>query len=147
MFLGAQGALLTGRTSSSERAPRGIAVRRWGCGRKKGRASEPTKLPQEPIDGVPKRSTSTISRSSQWPASPTSSQARSFSTIRADKIYLADDPSHHKIEAGAASAAFHSDSTGVTISNLIIQKFDAPIPFPVQSRAAKTGQWQTTRFG
>ncbi|RZI59983.1 MAG: right-handed parallel beta-helix repeat-containing protein, partial [Zymomonas sp.] len=44
----------------------------------------------------------------------------------ADKIYLADNPSGHTVEAGIASAAFESDASGVTISNLVIQHFNAP---------------------
>ncbi|MEX6505857.1 right-handed parallel beta-helix repeat-containing protein [Jiella sp. M17.18] len=44
----------------------------------------------------------------------------------ADKIYFADNPAGHTVEAGNASAAFDSNSTGVTVQNLTIQKFDAP---------------------
>lgn len=52
-----------------------------------------------------------------------------FFDYAADKIYLADDPSMHKIEAGVAPAAFHSDAVGVTVGNLIIEKFNSPVQF------------------
>lgn len=44
-----------------------------------------------------------------------------------DKIYLADNPQGHLVEAGVSPGAFASDATGVTISNLTIEQFDAPI--------------------
>ena len=52
-----------------------------------------------------------------------------FFDYTADKIYLADDPSEHRIEAGIATAAFDSDANGVTIDNLTIQKFNSPVQY------------------
>ena len=44
-----------------------------------------------------------------------------------DRIYLADNPAGHTVEAGVSSGAFVSGATDVTISNLTIEQFDAPI--------------------
>ncbi|KQT50670.1 hypothetical protein ASG43_05115 [Aureimonas sp. Leaf454] len=49
-----------------------------------------------------------------------------FFDYAADKIFLADNPAGHTVEAGVASAAFESDASGVGISNLVIQQFNAP---------------------
>jgi Right handed beta helix region len=39
------------------------------------------------------------------------------------RIYLADDPTNHKVEATVASFAFQSTASGVSISNLTIEKY------------------------
>ena len=40
-----------------------------------------------------------------------------------DRIYLADDPTNHKVEATVASFAFESTASGVSISQLTIEKY------------------------
>lgn len=47
----------------------------------------------------------------------------------ADKIYIADNPSGHKVEAGKSEHAFNSTANGVTIENLIIEKYNAPAQY------------------
>jgi Right handed beta helix region len=44
----------------------------------------------------------------------------------ADRIYIADNPTGHKIEAGKLVDAFHGTATNVTIKNLVVEKYDAP---------------------
>ena len=41
----------------------------------------------------------------------------------AGRVYLADDPTNHKVEATVASFAFQSTASGVSISNLTIEKY------------------------
>ncbi|KQT50686.1 hypothetical protein ASG43_05210 [Aureimonas sp. Leaf454] len=45
----------------------------------------------------------------------------------ADLIVFADDPAGRKVEAGVTPAAFASGADGVTISNLMIEQFAAPV--------------------
>src|SRR5262245_58445166 len=45
----------------------------------------------------------------------------------ADRIYIADDPTGHTIEAGKLTDAFHGDATNVTVENLVIEKYDPMI--------------------
>ena len=45
----------------------------------------------------------------------------------ADKIYFQDDPAGHKVEAGVSPFAFQGGAKGVTIENLVIEKYDPPV--------------------
>lgn len=45
----------------------------------------------------------------------------------ADVIVIADNPSGRKVEAGVSPAAFASRAVGVTISNLTVEQFNAPV--------------------
>ena len=45
----------------------------------------------------------------------------------ADKIYIADNPAGHKIEAGKLADAFHGNAQNVTVQNFVVEKYDAPI--------------------
>jgi hypothetical protein len=42
------------------------------------------------------------------------------------RVYLADDPTSHKVEATVASFAFESTASDVSISNLTIEKYGSP---------------------
>ena len=44
-----------------------------------------------------------------------------------DKIYIADNPTGHTIEAGKLTDAFHGSATNVTVQNLVIEKYDPQI--------------------
>ncbi|PWT79267.1 MAG: hypothetical protein C5B58_14025, partial [Acidobacteria bacterium] len=44
----------------------------------------------------------------------------------ADKIYIANNPTGHTIEAGKLSTAFQSAAKNVTVQNFIVEKYDAP---------------------
>ena len=57
----------------------------------------------------------------------------------ADKIYIADNPTGHTIEAGKLTDAFHGSATNVTVQNLVIEKYDPPI----QDGAIQGGQGWT----
>lgn len=46
----------------------------------------------------------------------------------ADKIYFQDDPAGHKVEAGVSPFAFRG-GTGVTVENLVVEKYDSPTQF------------------
>jgi len=45
----------------------------------------------------------------------------------ADKIYLADNPAGHKVEAGKLTDAFHGSAQNVTVKNLVVEKYDSPV--------------------
>ena len=46
----------------------------------------------------------------------------------ADKIYIADNPAGHVVEAGRLAYAFHHDGAeNVTVKNFVVEKYDAPI--------------------
>ena len=45
----------------------------------------------------------------------------------ADKIYIADNPAGHVIEAGKLADAFHGNAQNVTVKNFVVEKYDAPI--------------------
>ena len=45
----------------------------------------------------------------------------------ADKIYVADNPAGHTVEAGKLTDAFHGSATNVTVQNLVIEKYDPKI--------------------
>ncbi len=45
----------------------------------------------------------------------------------ADKIYFQDDPAGHKVEAGVSPYAFLGGAKGVTVENLVIEKYDPPV--------------------
>jgi parallel beta-helix repeat protein len=45
----------------------------------------------------------------------------------ADKIYIADSPTGHTIEAGKLTDAFHGSAANVTVQNLVIEKYDPQI--------------------
>src|SRR3954447_22805519 len=45
----------------------------------------------------------------------------------ADKIYIANNPTDHTIEAGKLTDAFHGSATNVTVQNLVIEKYDPQI--------------------
>ena len=45
----------------------------------------------------------------------------------ADKIYIADNPAGHTVEAGKQTDAFHGNATNVTVQNLVIKKYDPEI--------------------
>lgn len=45
----------------------------------------------------------------------------------ADKIYFQDDPAGHKVEAGVSPFAFAGGAKGVTVENLVIEKYDPPV--------------------
>ena len=45
----------------------------------------------------------------------------------ADKILLGDNPAGHKVEAGATAHAFSGTAGGVTVRNLVIEKYAPPI--------------------
>ena len=45
----------------------------------------------------------------------------------ADKIYIADNPAGHTVEAGKLTDAFHGSATNVTVQNLVIEKYDPQI--------------------
>jgi len=57
----------------------------------------------------------------------------------ADKIYIADNPIGHTIEAGKLTDAFHGSATNVTVQNLVIEKYDPTI----QNGAIQGGQGWT----
>ncbi len=45
----------------------------------------------------------------------------------ADKIYIADNPTGHTVEAGKQTDAFHGSAKNVTVQNLVIEKYDPMI--------------------
>jgi hypothetical protein len=45
----------------------------------------------------------------------------------ADKIYIANNPTGHTIEAGKLTDAFHGSATNVIVQNLVIEKYDPQI--------------------
>ena len=45
----------------------------------------------------------------------------------ADKIYIADNPAGHTIEAGNLVDAFHGNAQNVTVQNLVIEKYNPPV--------------------
>ena len=45
----------------------------------------------------------------------------------ADKIYIANNPIGHTIEAGKLVDAFHGTAQNVTVQNLVVEKYDAPV--------------------
>ena len=59
----------------------------------------------------------------------------------ADKIYIADNPAGHTVEAGKLTDAFHGSATNVTVQNLVIEKYD-PV---IQDGAIKGDQSWTIR--
>ena len=59
----------------------------------------------------------------------------------ADKIYIADNPTGHTVEAGKLTDAFHGSATNVTVQNLVIEKYDPMI----QDGAIRGGQGWTIR--
>ena len=59
----------------------------------------------------------------------------------ADKIYIADNPTGHTVEAGKLTDAFHGSATNVTVQNLVIEKYDPQI----QDGAIRGGQGWTIR--
>ena len=59
----------------------------------------------------------------------------------ADKIYIADSPTDHTVEAGKLTDAFHGSATNVTVQNLVIEKYDPQI----QDGAIRGGQGWTIR--
>src|SRR5262245_53745162 len=54
----------------------------------------------------------------------------------ADKIYIADNPTGHTVEAGKLTDAFHGSATNVTVQNLVVEKYDPMI----QSGAIRVDQ-------
>jgi len=42
------------------------------------------------------------------------------------RVYIADDPTNHKVEATIAAFAFESDASDVVISNLTVEKYGGP---------------------
>ena len=59
----------------------------------------------------------------------------------ADKIYIADSPTDHTVEAGKLTDAFHGSAKNVTVQNLVIEKYDPQI----QDGAIRGGQGWTIR--
>lgn len=59
----------------------------------------------------------------------------------ADKIYIADSPTGHTVEAGKLTDAFHGSGANVTVQNLVIEKYDPQI----QDGAIRGGQGWTIR--
>ena len=45
----------------------------------------------------------------------------------ADKIYIADNPTGQKVEAGKLTDAFHGNAQNVTVQNLVVEKYDPTI--------------------
>ena len=45
----------------------------------------------------------------------------------ADKIYIANDPTGHTLEAGKLVDAIHGSAQNVTVQNLIVEKYNSPI--------------------
>lgn len=45
----------------------------------------------------------------------------------ADKIYIADNPTGQKVEAGKLTDAFHGNAQNVTVQNLVVEKYDPPV--------------------
>ena len=45
----------------------------------------------------------------------------------ADKIYIGNNPANHTVEAGKIEHAFDGSAQNVTIQNLVIEKYDAPV--------------------
>ena len=62
----------------------------------------------------------------------------------ADKIYIADNPIGHTIEAGKLADAFHGSATNVTVQNLVIEKYD-PTFRTAPYREARVGQFRTMK--
>lgn len=52
-----------------------------------------------------------------------------FFDYGADKIYLADDPNGHVVEAGRSPAAFQSNASNVTVSNFVVEHFNSPTQY------------------
>jgi hypothetical protein len=44
----------------------------------------------------------------------------------ADKIYIADDPTRNKVEAGKLAFAFGGGAKNVTVQNLVVEKYNSP---------------------
>jgi Right handed beta helix region/Ca-dependent carbohydrate-binding module xylan-binding/Protein of unknown function (DUF642) len=59
----------------------------------------------------------------------------------ADKIYIADNPAGHTVEAGKQTDAFHGNAKNVTVQNLVVEKYDPQI----QDGAINGGQGWTMR--
>jgi hypothetical protein len=49
-----------------------------------------------------------------------------FFDYEADAIYIADDPTGHKIETSVVAVAFHPSAPVVTIRNLVVEKYATP---------------------
>jgi parallel beta-helix repeat protein len=47
----------------------------------------------------------------------------------ADKIYFADNPAGHKVEAGKVASAFKSSASNVTIKNVVVEKYNSPVQY------------------
>lgn len=63
-----------------------------------------------------------------------------FLDYTADRIYIAQNPAGHKVEAGKLDKAFGGSATNVTIKDLIIEKYNAPAQdAPIQPNAGATG--------
>ncbi len=49
-----------------------------------------------------------------------------FFDYDADAIYIAEDPTGHKVETSVLAVAFHPSASGVTIRNLVVEKYATP---------------------
>ena len=78
------------------------------------------------FDDVPLRHVATLSQVSS---------GRFFFDYTADKIYFADDPTGHKVEASVTPFAFNSTANNVTVQGMTIEKYATP------SQRGAVGWW------
>jgi hypothetical protein len=125
-FIGAEGAvingseLLTGFTSEGSH---------WVIG---GQTQEGLRVATDLGDGVSMRPgyPETVFIDDQ-PMKPVDSLSKLVSgtfyfDYAADRIYIADDPTGRKVEAGKLDHAFEGSADGVTVQNFVIEKYNPP---------------------
>jgi hypothetical protein len=135
-FIGAEGAvingsdLLTGFTSEGSH---------WVIG---GQTQEGLRVATDLGDGVSMRPgyPETVFIDDQ-PMKPVDSLSKLVSgtfyfDYAADRIYIADDPTGRKVEAGKLDHAFEGSADGVTVQNFVIEKYNSP----TQQAAIEAGQ-------
>ncbi|WP_270933767.1 right-handed parallel beta-helix repeat-containing protein [Falsiroseomonas oryzae] len=64
-----------------------------------------------------------------------------FFDYAADRIYIGDNPAGHQVEAAVRDAAFKGSATGVTIENLVIEKYATPAQFAAIGGSSKPVDW------
>ncbi len=64
-----------------------------------------------------------------------------FFDYAADRIYIGDNPAGHQVEAAVSDFAFKGSATGVTIKNLVIEKYATPAQSGTIGATTKTQDW------
>ena len=126
-FIGAQGAILNGSAVLSGWTQSGNV---WSVGgqTQQGRVNSSadflsgTQRPGNPetvfLDNTPLKAVDALSK-----VVP----GTFYFDYAADRIYIADNPAGHTLEAGKQTDAFHGNAKNVTVQNLVIEKYDPQI--------------------